>query len=124
MFGLGDSPVAELLVRVRGAFQDGQPMIDFDERDLLRWAVDAGFAAVELDYRAQLDVPAEPITDWATLRNTAPNPLAPTYGEAMAATLTAAEQQRLDEYMTARAEAATPTRRTMATVFLRAQLPD
>jgi SAM-dependent methyltransferase len=123
MFGLGDSPVAELLLKVRDAFQDEQPMIDFDERDLLRWAVDAGFAAVELDYRAQLDVPAEPITDWAELRNTAPNPLAPTYGEAMAATLTAAEQQQLDEYMTARAEAGTSTRRTMATVFLRAELP-
>ena len=123
MFGLGDSPVAELLAKVRGAFRDGQPMIDFDERDLLRWAVEAGFAAVELDYRAQLDVPAEPITDWATLKNTAPNPLAPTYGEAMAATLTPAEQQRLDEHMTARAEAGTPTRRTMATAFLRAELP-
>jgi arsenite methyltransferase len=123
MFGLGASPVAELLLKVRGAFQDPRPMIDFDERDLLRLAVDAGFAAVELDYRAQLDVPAEPITDWAALKNSSPNPLAPTYGEAMAATLTAAEQERLDEYLTARAEAGTPTRRTLATVFLRAELP-
>jgi SAM-dependent methyltransferase len=124
MFGLGASPVAELLLKVRGAFQDPRPMIDFDERDLLRWAVDAGFAAVELDYRAQLDAPAEPITDWAALKNSSPNPLAPTYGEAMAATLTAAEQERLDEYLSARAEAGTPTRRTLATVFLRAESPD
>jgi hypothetical protein len=42
----------------------------------------------------------------------------------MAATLTAAEQERLDEYLSARAEAGTPTRRTLATVFLRAELPD
>jgi len=124
MFGLGDSPVADLLVKVRAEFGTGGPMVDFDERDLLRWAADAGFEAVELDYRAQLDVPDEPITDWATLKNTAPNPLAPTYGEAIAAALTEPERQRLDEHINALAEAGTPTRRTMAIAFLRAQLPD
>ena len=123
MFGLGDNPVAELLAKVRAEFPGEESMTGFDERDLLRWAVDAGFAAVELDYRAQLDVPAEPITDWAAIKKTAPNPLAPTYGEAIAAALTPTEQQRLDEYMNARAAAGTPTRRTMAIAFLRAELP-
>lgn len=126
MFGLGPSPVQELLSKVLDQFKRGsdeRTMLDFDERDLLRWAVDAGFAAVELDYRAQLDVPAQPIADWATLKNTAPNPLAPTYGEAIEATLTPGEQARLDDYMTARVAAGAPTRRTMATAFLRAEMP-
>jgi len=126
MFGLGPSPVQELLSKVLDQFKRGsdeRTMLDFDERDLLRWAVDAGFAAVELDYRAQLDVPAQPIADWATLKNTAPNPLAPTYGEAIEAALTPGEQARLDDYMTARVAAGTPTRRTMATAFLRAEMP-
>ena len=48
----------------------------------------------------------------------APNPLAPTYGEAIAAALTRDERDRLEAYMTTtRAR----TRRTMATAYLRAQ---
>jgi arsenite methyltransferase len=125
LFGVGDSPVRDLLVKVRGVYRGGAgpaegPMVDFDERDLLGWAVAAGFGAVELDYRAQVDVPAEPIGDWETLQRVAPNPLVPTYGEAIAAALTDDERDRLDAYMTARAAAGTPTRRTMATAFLRA----
>lgn len=128
LFGLGDSPVTDLLVKVRdvyrGAAEDAElPMIDFDERDLISWAVSAGFEAVELDYRAQVDVPAEPIADWETLKRVAPNPLVPTYGEAIAAALTDDERERLDAHMTALAAAGTPTRRTMATAFLRALRP-
>jgi ubiquinone/menaquinone biosynthesis C-methylase UbiE len=93
LFGLRGSPVDDLLAKIRDVYQVGveeatRAMVDFDERDLLRWAVAAGFEAVELDYHAQLDVPAEPITDWEALQRVAPNPLAPTYGQAIAAALT------------------------------------
>lgn len=127
LFGQGhDSPVRDLLVKVRGYYRSGgaeRPMVDFDERDLLGWATAAGFGAVELDYRAQVDVPAEPVPDWETLQRVAPNPLVPTYGEAVAATLTDDERHRLAAHMTALAAAGTPTRRTMATAFLRALRP-
>jgi ubiquinone/menaquinone biosynthesis C-methylase UbiE len=128
VFGLGDPPVSDLIAKVhdacyRGTAEIARPMVDFDERDLLDWAVAAGFGAVELDYRAQLDVPAGPITDWEALKRTAPNPLVPTYGEAIAATLTDEERERLDAYMTAVVAAGTPTRRTMATAYLRALRP-
>jgi SAM-dependent methyltransferase len=128
VFGLGDSAVGDLIAKIHSACYSGaedvaRPMVDFDERDLLDWAVAAGFEAVELDYRAQLDVPAEPITDWEALKRTAPNPLVPTYGEAIAATLTNDERVRLDTYMTAVVAAGTPTRRTMATAYLRALRP-
>lgn len=125
LFGLGDSPVAELLAKVADKFRGGagSTLVDFDERDLIDWARSAGFAAIELDYRAQLDVPAEPIPDWAALQRTAPNPLAPTYGEAIAAALTDDERERLDDFMTGLVAAGTPTRRTMATAFLRALRP-
>jgi arsenite methyltransferase len=126
-FGLPlGSPVDDLLPKIALVFHDAgktsaaQTMIDFDERDLLTWAEAAGFGAIEFDYRAQLRVPAEPITDWAALKNSAPNPLAPTYGEAIAAVLTPAEQERLDAYVQGLVDAATPTRRTLAMVFLRA----
>ena len=128
LFELGGTPVDDLLSKVREVFRDTsdeaeQPMVDFDERDLLDWAIGAGFTAVQLDYRAEVDVPADPITDWAALRGTAPNPLAPTYAEAIAAALTAGEQARLDEYLTAFVAAGTPTRRTLATAYLRASRP-
>ncbi|MFD1367365.1 class I SAM-dependent methyltransferase [Actinoplanes sichuanensis] len=125
LFGLGRTPVDDLLTRVHDAFrrttQEAERLIvDFDERDLLDWAVAAGFEAVRLEYRAQVDVPAEPIADWAALKQTAPNPLAPTYGEAIAAALTVDERDRLDTYMTARAASGAPTRSTMAVAFLTA----
>jgi arsenite methyltransferase len=126
LFGLAGSPVDDLLAKVTEVFTGSGPagpMVDFDERDLLDWAVAAGFAAVELDYRAQLDVPAEPMPDWAALKHTAPNPLAPTYAEAVAVALDEEERERLDAYLTGLAASETPTRRTMAVAYLRATVP-
>ncbi|MFF4893515.1 class I SAM-dependent methyltransferase [Micromonospora chersina] len=128
LFGIGNSPVNDLIAKVadvyRGTTEETtRPMMNFDERDLVGWAVTAGFEAVELNYRAQVDVPADPIGDWETLKRVAPNPLVPTYGEAIAAALTDDERERLDTYMTALAAAGTPTRRTMARAFLRARRP-
>ncbi|BCJ40892.1 hypothetical protein GCM10010168_48080 [Actinoplanes ianthinogenes] len=121
LFGLGRTPVDDLLAKVARQVGDEATLVDFDERDLLSWAVDAGFEAVELDYRAQLDVPAEPFADWQAVKRTAPNPLAPTYGEAIAAALTRDERERLESYLTT-TEAR--SRRTMATAYLRAQKAD
>ncbi|MCO8270413.1 methyltransferase domain-containing protein [Actinoplanes sp. TRM 88003] len=128
LFGLRDPEVADLLAKVVAVYRDGarrgeNPMTDFDERDLLRWAAEAGFDGVEVDYRAQLDVPAEPIGGWEARKNVSPNPLAPTYGEAMRAALSDEECQRLDTRMTELAQSGTPTRRTLATAYLRALRP-
>jgi len=129
-FGLpADTPIDDLLLKVALVYRDAgasagtQTMIDFDERDLLRWAEAAGFDEIELDYQAQLRAPADPIADWEGLKRTAPNPLAPTYGEAIAAVLTPAEQAQLDDYLQALEQAGTPTRRTLGLAFLRAVRP-
>ncbi len=128
LFGLRDPEVGDLLAKVVAVYRDGarrgeNPMTDFDERDLLTWAAEAGFDGIEVDYRAQLDVPAEPIGDWAARKEVAPNPLAPTYGEAMAMALTEQERDRVDTRMTTIAQAGAATRRTMATAYLRALRP-
>jgi arsenite methyltransferase len=129
LFGLPESPIDDLLRKISLVYLDAgsapaaQTMVDFDERDLLTWADDAGFASVELDYRAELRTPADPIVDWEGLKRTAPNPLAPTYGDAIAGVLTPDEQRRLDTHMRGLAGAATPTRRTLGMVFLRADRP-
>jgi hypothetical protein len=99
-------------------------MLNFDERDLLQWARAAGFVAIELDYRAEVAVPRPlPTTDWEVLKSTAPNPLAPTFEEAAARTLTDAERDRFERHVRAALAAGTPARRTLATAYLRAVRP-
>ncbi|MGN9914613.1 class I SAM-dependent methyltransferase [Phytohabitans sp. LJ34] len=122
LLGLAGSPVDDLIARVVAVLTGDGPLVDFDERDLLAWAEGAGFTAVELDYRAQLDVPAPPLPAWSQLKHTAPNPLAPTYAEAMAAALDEEERAHLDAYLSSSAHH--PTRRTMAVAYLRATVPD
>ncbi|WP_328653196.1 methyltransferase domain-containing protein [Micromonospora sp. NBC_00330] len=79
LFGVGSAPVHDLITKVldvcRGTTEETRrPMTDFDERDIVDWAVTAGFEAVELDYRAQIDVPADPIGDRGALKRVTPNP--------------------------------------------------
>ncbi|HET9322266.1 MAG TPA: hypothetical protein VFO03_00185 [Gaiellaceae bacterium] len=68
------------------------PMVDFDERDLLTLAADAGFFPVTLDYRARIE-PPEP-RRWETFLHSSGNPKIPTFAEAMAESLTDAERDR------------------------------
>ena len=128
MFGLEGAAIAELAATVHEAFLDlageQDPMLNFDERDLLRWARVAGFVALELDYRAEVGVPEPlPSSDWEVLKRTAPNPLAPTLEEALAQTLTASERDRFEEHARAVLASGTPARRTLATAYLRAIRP-
>lgn len=129
MLGLDMTPVADLAARVRDVYlsvpADQDPMRDFDERDLLRFARAAGFTAVTMDYRAEIAVPRRPFlgNDWDTLKTTAPNPLAPTYEQALAQALTAEERERFEGHVRTAIAAGTPGRTTMATTFLRAVRP-
>jgi len=119
--GLDLTPLAGLVEKLLRAYAGESLILDFDERDLLAWTERAGFTSIEMDYRAQVDVPmGGERVDWDTLKRTAPNPLVPTYEEAMAATLTAAERDRLDEHLRALFAAGAPRHSSAATIFLRA----
>jgi ubiquinone/menaquinone biosynthesis C-methylase UbiE len=87
-------------------------MVDFDERDLLRYAEQAGFPAVQMD--AHFDVIAYPASpsrasgasaavrvhqSWDVFVRSAPNPLAPTLEEAMASALTPEEVERFTAHL-------------------------
>jgi len=79
-FDLGS--VADLMARVRAVFEaiqppDGNPMSNFDERDVRR---------------------AQP-RPWAAVLNTAANPLVPTLAEAMRQALAAEETERLSAHL-------------------------
>jgi arsenite methyltransferase len=128
LFGRDIAAVADLAAKVRRAYlsvsTEQDPMLNFDERDLLRWTQAAGFAALELDYLAEVDVPEPlPTTDWGVLKETAPNPLAHTFEEALTQTLTGQERDRFENHVRAVLAAGTPARKTLATAYLRAIRP-
>ncbi len=123
MFGLDLTPVAGLVDKLRSAYADAPAMVGFDERHLLLGARTAGFTALELDHRVEWDVPAPAPVDWEAALHTAPNPLAPTYAEAVAATLTPAERDELYGFLAGRVAAGAPAVRTTAGAYLRAVRP-
>jgi arsenite methyltransferase len=98
-------------------------MLGFDERHLLLRARAAGFTAITLDHHVSWDVPAPAPVDWEAQLHTAPNPLSPTYAEAMAAVLTPAERDEVLGLVRARLAAGAPATRTMATAYLTAVRP-
>jgi arsenite methyltransferase len=98
---LDPGPVGDLLDRVGAIFEaipprDSDPMLDFDERDLVSHTEAAGFDEIHLELR--LDVRRAPPQPWATVLNVAANPLVPTLAGAMRQALTAEEIHRLSTY--------------------------
>jgi arsenite methyltransferase len=72
---------------------DSDPMLDFDERDLLRLAEEAGFFPLRLTLDARIE-PPEP-RSWDGFLDTAWNPNVPTLREAMDQALAPEERERL-----------------------------
>jgi len=87
----------EIAAKLRAVFDALQPpsdpMLDFDERDLLRLAEDAGFFPVRLT----LEAVVEPLLprDWEGFLKSSGNPNIPTVAEAMEQALTASERREL-----------------------------
>jgi ubiquinone/menaquinone biosynthesis C-methylase UbiE len=95
-------PVADLKGKLDALYESIQPpgedpMLDFDERDLIRMAEDAGFFPIELDYRAEI-VPIEPLP-WETFLHVSGNPKIPTLEEAIDQVLTPEEAERLTDHL-------------------------
>ncbi|MGH3145520.1 MAG: class I SAM-dependent methyltransferase [Rubrobacter sp.] len=125
--GCDVSPVQELAGRVRGVYEriqprDSHPMFDFDERDLLRCAEEAGFEKVRLDYLAEIapgNPPGWQSPAWDILARAAPNPLVPSLEEAVDETLTPEEAERFMAYLKPLVEEGKRVRRH-AKMYLRA----
>ena len=122
--------IEELLARVVVAIDRGEEdaggldsMIDFDERDLLDLAEAAGFVDIRLELIAE--VAKEPMwssRDWQVFLETSPNPLAPTFGEAMKDALTLEEAEQLTAVLRPQVERGEGTTR-MARAFVSARKP-
>jgi len=122
--------VEELLARVGAEFvrvqeQTGglDPMIDFDERDLMTLAEEAGFEDIRLDLVAEVkNVPMWQTRDWDVFLNSSPNPLAPTFREAMNTALTPGETNRVTAVLRPQVERGEGITR-LAKAFLTARKP-
>jgi arsenite methyltransferase len=72
---------------------DSDPMLDFDERDLLQLAEEAGFSPIRLTLDARIES-VEP-RNWDSFLDTAWNPNVPTLREAMEQALSPDEREQL-----------------------------
>jgi arsenite methyltransferase len=119
--GDGVSDLAERVEQVYAEIQPPvDPMLDFDERDLMRLAEEAGFFPIDLDLQAEIRA-TEP-KPWDAFLNTSGNPKIPTIAEAMDQALTPEERERFAAHLRALVEEGKGVWR-MAHAYLRAVKP-
>jgi arsenite methyltransferase len=118
-WGYPSDGVADLAARVDAIYAEIQPpddpMLDFDERDLVALAQAAGFFPVELELTAEIG-PMHP-RPWAPFAASSGNPRIPTISEAIEQALTPDERDRFVEHLRPLVEQGKGVQR-MATAFL------
>lgn len=100
--GYDVTPVMDLADKLKDLYSriqpfDTDPMLDFDERDLIAQAERAGFTEIHLELQAFVQPPE--IDDWSTLLNAAFNPKIPTLAEAMQEAFTPEETERFTDHL-------------------------
>ncbi len=100
--GYDVTPVADVVAKLRAVYEaiqpsDSDPMLNFDERDLISLCEAAGFFPLDLLLHAEV-TPLEP-RPWQTFVNVAGNPKIPTLAEAMGQALNAEERERLTTHL-------------------------
>jgi arsenite methyltransferase len=102
-YGYDVTPVRALAAKVQALYKSVQPpgedpMVDFDERDLVRHAENAGFAGIDLELRVTVKAGKRPVP-WERFMRMSGNPLIPTFGEALDRTLSPREAAELTAYL-------------------------
>jgi arsenite methyltransferase len=93
--GYDITPIKPLAAKVEALYESIQPpgddpMLDFDERDLVRYAELAGFAEIDLELRVTVKNGKRPVP-WDLALRMSGNPLVPTLGEVLQRTLSPQE---------------------------------
>jgi EmrB/QacA subfamily drug resistance transporter len=76
----------------------GDPLLSFDDWDLLDLAEAAGFGQIHLEVRVDVQAPRPPCP-WDRFLRMAPNPLLPTFGQVLAQALDRDEAGQLTDYL-------------------------
>lgn len=117
------TPIVEIAAKLKAVYQrlqplETDPMMNFDERDLLTAVEQAGFRDVhlelEIDIRPIGEVPGATAMTWDSFIRTAANPRIPSLEEAITQVLTAEEATKFTEHMRPLVEAGTGTYRSAA----------
>jgi len=116
--------LSDLAQRVEQVYEEIQPpddpMLDFDERDLIRLAEGAGFFPIDLELHAEIRA-IEP-KPWEAFLNSSGNPKIPTIAEAIDQALTPDERTRFAAHLRTVVEEGKGVWR-MAQAYLRAVKP-
>jgi arsenite methyltransferase len=101
--GYDVTPVRDLAAKVEAVYESIQPpgddpMMDFDERDLVCHAADAGFTEVDLELHVSVKSRKEPVL-WERFVHTSGNPLVPSFGEAVDRALSPEEATEFTGYL-------------------------
>jgi len=121
-WGYDMRPVLAEARKLKAVFEDGADatLVDFDERDLVRFAEEAGFIEVRLEY--ELEVAPRQLfgqRSWDTFLHSSGNPLSPTLAEAMNAALTPQEREAVARHLAPLVERGEAVTRSAA-AYLRA----
>lgn len=120
-WGFDATPIIEIAGKIKALYQhlqplDADPMMNFDERDLISHAESAGFREIELDLRVEVKPisAAEDCKDltWESYMRVAGNPRIPTLEEATAQVLTEDETAKFTAHMRPLVEGRTGTYRS------------
>ncbi len=101
--GYDVTPVRTLAAKVRAIYESIQPpgvdpMIDFDDRDLVRHAQDAGFPEIDLELRVSVKARKEPVP-WERVIRSSGNPLTPAFGEVLDQALSPVEAAEFTRHL-------------------------
>jgi arsenite methyltransferase len=122
-WGFDTRPVRDLVAKVwahegcRESTYANDPMMNFTDKDLLRYAEEAGFDEIHVDLRVEVR-PGTWVVDWERLLNTSPNPNAHTAGEALQGALTPEEFARFERHVRPFADAGRGTIRSASAYLL------
>ncbi len=125
--GCDVTAVEDLAERIKAFYhqaqpRDSDPMHDFGERDLVRCAEEAGFAEIDLEFRAEVargNPPGWGEKAWDIIAKAAPNPLVPPLEEVAERVLSPEEARRFLVHLRRLVESGRRTRR-QASAYLRA----
>ncbi len=125
-FGYDVLPVADIVAKLKAVYDAIQPpgcdpMLDFDERDLVTLAERAGFA--ELHAQLAIDIRRPEPMPWDAMLNSSGNPRIPTPAEAMRQAPTPDEAARLRAHLRPLVEQGHGQRRTADTYLWALRLP-
>jgi arsenite methyltransferase len=116
-WGYDVAACAELADRVKAAFTElegpgAATRMDFDDRDLVRLAEQAGFARISCECRVEVEPgPLMEVVDLDALLDSAPNPFAPTPRKAIEGALTGADRDRFLSHLSQQVREGAPVRR-------------